>query len=320
MSNGPAPQSALHPGGPVADTLLGVTGVLVIGASVIFLGVMALLAVALRRRHDTTPAMNLRWWIWGGGIAFPGVVLALLFIYSESHRPPWRPVPPRDALMVGITGHLWWWEVRLRDPATGAEAVLANELRIPVGRPVYIGLTSADVLHSFWVPGLAGKMDMIPGRVQHLLLQADRPGVWRGQCAEFCGTQHAQMALHVVGEPAEVFERWLSHQAAPAATLPAEATNAQVLMRGRDAFLAHRCQACHTVRGVAEESRLGPDLTHVGSRLALGAGTLSMDPESLAEWVAHTQQHKPGARMPSSAQRLDADTLQDIAAWLTHLQ
>jgi len=313
----PVSQSALQPGGPVADTLLGVTGVLVAGASLIFLGVMALLVLAVRQRHGAP--VRLRWWIWGGGVAFPVVVLTLLFIYSEWHRPPWRPVPPRDALIVGITGHLWWWEVRMRDPVSGTDAVMANELRIPVGRPVYIGLTSADVLHSFWVPSLAGKMDMIPGRVQHLLLQADRPGTWRGQCAEFCGTQHARMALHVVGEPPEAFAAWLAHQASPAAPLP-EGSAGEAPVRGREAFLTHRCQACHTVRGVAEESRLGPDLTHVGSRLALGAGTLPMDGDSLAEWVAHTQQHKPGARMPSSAQRLDPATVKDISAWLAHLK
>jgi cytochrome c oxidase subunit II len=319
--SGPAPaayaQSALQPGGPVAELLLGVSGVLVVGAGLIFIGVMLLLALALRRRGGGP--IDARWWIGGGGLVFPGVLLVLLFFYSEWHRPPWRPVPPADALIVGITGHLWWWEVRLTDPASGTEVVTANELRIPVGRPVYLGLASADVLHSFWVPSLAGKMDMVPGRLQHLLLQADRPGSWRGQCAEFCGTQHARMALHVVAQPPEDFAAWLAAQARPAAPL-GQGEAGEALARGRDAFLAHRCNACHTVRGVSEESRLGPDLTHVGSRLALGAGTLGNGPSELADWVAHTQQHKPGAHMPSSAHRLDAATVRDIAAWLAHLQ
>ena len=325
--SGPAPaaaaaysQSALQPAGPVSELLLGVSGVLIAGASLIFLGVMLLLALALRRRSNNNGRpLDARWWIGGGGLLFPGVVLVLLFLYSESHRPPWRPVPPAGALIVGITGHLWWWEVRLTDPASGAEVVTANELRIPVGRPVYLGLASADVLHSFWVPSLAGKMDMVPGRMQHLLLQADRPGNWRGQCAEFCGTQHARMALHVVAQPPEDFANWLAGQARPAVPLP-EGESGTALARGRDAFLAHRCNACHTVRGVAQEGRLGPDLTHVGSRLALGAGTLVNGPAALADWVAHTQQHKPGAHMPSSAQRLDAAAVRDIAAWLAHLQ
>jgi len=313
----PVSQSALQPGGPVGDTLLGVTWVLVGGGTLVFAGVMVLLAMSMRRRHGNP--VDLRWWIWGGGVAFPSVVLLLLFIYGEWHRPPWRPVPPRDALIVGITGHQWWWEIRLRDPVSGTEAVMANELRIPVGRPVYLGLASHDVLHSFWVPSLAGKMDMVPGRMQHLLIQAGQPGTWRGQCAEYCGTQHARMALHVVGEPPEVFAAWLAAQARPARALPDGEAGA-ALARGRAAFLANRCNACHTVRGVAEESRLGPDLTHVGGRIALGAGTLPMGQDPLAQWILHIQQHKPGARMPASAQRMDDAMAKDIAAWLAHLQ
>jgi len=211
---------------------------------------------------------------------------------------------------------MWWWEVRYRDAATGAQVVTANEIRIPVGRPVYFGLGSADVIHSFWVPSLGGKMDMLPGRVQHLLLQADRPGTWRGQCAEYCGEQHARMALHVVAEEPAAFDAWLAAQARPAN----DATASQEVARGREAFLAHRCNACHTVRGVSEESRLGPDLTHVGSRLHLGAGTVPNDPGQLAAWVAHTQQLKPGARMPSSGARIAEADLRSIAAWLTQLK
>ncbi|SFP37245.1 c-type cytochrome [Variovorax sp. 770b2] len=311
MSNAPS-QSALQAAGPVADTLLGVTGLLVAGAAVIFFGVMALLALAARRHTGT---LNARLWVIGGGVAFPVVVLVALFAYSEWHRPTWRAVPPKDALIVGITAHMWWWEVRYRDPATGAEIATANEIRIPVGRPVYFGLGSADVIHSFWVPALGGKMDMLPGRVQHLQLQADRPGTFRGQCAEYCGEQHARMALHVVAEAPAEFEAWLAAQAKPAG-----APSSPDIERGREAFLANRCNACHTVRGVSEESRLGPDLTHVGSRLYLGAGTVPNEPAQLAAWVAHTQQLKPGARMPSSGERIDAATLQSIAAWLGQLK
>ena len=307
-------QSALRAAGPVAETLLQVSGVLVVGGTLIFAGVMLLLGLAVRRRSGGT--IDTRWWIVGGGLVFPSVVLAALFVYSEWHRPAWKPVPPPNALIVGVTGHMWWWEVRYRDPATGAQVVTANEIRIPVGRPVYFGLGSADVIHSFWVPSLGGKMDMLPGRVQHLQLQADRPGTWRGQCAEYCGEQHARMALHVVAEDPAAFDAWLAAQARPAA---ASAASGEV-DRGREAFLAHRCNACHTVRGVSEESRLGPDLTHVGSRLHLGAGTVPNDPAQLAAWVAHTQQMKPGARMPSSGERIAHADLQSIAAWLTQLK
>lgn len=311
--NGQASQSAMQAAGPVADTLLGVTGVLALGATLIFGGVMALLAWAVRRRG--TP-VNARWWVFGGGVAFPTLVLGALFAYSEWHKPPWRVAPPKEALIVGVTAHMWWWEVRYRDPATGAEIVTANEIRIPAGRPVYFGLSSADVIHSFWVPALGGKMDMVPGRMQHLQLQAHRPGTWRGQCAEYCGEQHARMALHVVAEEPAAFDAWLAAQARPATATAVT----PVLERGREAFLAHRCNACHTVRGVSAESRLGPDLTHVGSRLYLGAGTVPNDASGLARWVAHTQELKPGARMPSSQGRIDAATLRAIAAWLGQLQ
>ncbi|MDH6594964.1 cytochrome c oxidase subunit 2 [Variovorax sp. TBS-050B] len=309
---GEAPsQSALRAAGPVADSLLQVSVVLAVGGTLIFAGVMLLLVLAIRRRAGGR--VDARWWIVGGGLVFPTAVLTALFAWSEWHRPPWRPVPPSDALIVGVTGRMWWWEVRYRDPATGAEVVTANEIRIPVGRPVYFGLGSADVIHSFWVPSLGGKMDMLPGRVQHLLLQADRPGVWRGQCAEYCGEQHARMALHVVAEPPAAFDAWLAAQARPAV---APAAPSAAVARGREAFLAHRCNACHTVRGVSEQSRLGPDLTHVGSRLHLGAGTVANEPGELARWVAHTQQLKPGAQMPSSGQRIPPDELDAIASWL----
>jgi cytochrome c oxidase subunit 2 len=308
------PQSALRAAGPVAETLLEVSGVLAVGGTLIFAAVMVLLALAVRRRSGG--AVDTRWWIIGGGLVFPAVVLTALFAYSEWHRPPWKPVPPPNALIVGITGHMWWWEVRYRDPATGAEVVTANEIRIPVGRPVYFGLGSADVIHSFWVPSLGGKMDMLPGRVQHLQLQADQPGTWRGQCAEYCGEQHARMALHVVAEAPAAFDAWLAAVARPAVASVASPE----IERGREAFLAHRCNACHTVRGVSEESRLGPDLTHVGSRLHLGAGTVPNEPAQLAAWVAHTQQMKPGTRMPSSGERIADADLQSIAAWLTQLK
>ncbi|MBU2287877.1 MAG: cytochrome c oxidase subunit II [Gammaproteobacteria bacterium] len=313
-----AHQSALHPAGPIADTLLGLTGWLTWGAVLIFLGVMALLAWAMRRRAAREPdeardRSHARWLVLGGGVLFPVVVLGALFVYSIRNAPPWREIPPSDALVIGVTGHMWWWDVRYRDPASGREFSTANEIRIPTGRPIYLGLSSGDVIHSFWVPALGGKMDMLPGRMQHLLLQAATPGVYRGQCAEFCGEQHARMALHVVAMPPDEFDRWLAAQALPA---PPPAT--AELVRGRDAFVANRCGACHTVRGVTEESRLGPDLTHLGGRLHLGAGQLPMSVQALTEWIGSVQRIKPGARMPSSEHRLDPQTLNSIALWLAH--
>lgn len=309
-------QSVLSPAGAAASTIANLSWVLMLGAAIIFAGVMSLLAWAVWRRTGTQPGRAVRplLWVVGGGVAFPLLVLSSLFIYSHWRTPGWLVQPPPGALIVGVTGHSWWWEVRYRDPASGQEFALANELHLPVGRPLLLGLSSLDVIHSFWVPALSGKMDMVPGRVNHLRVEADKAGVYRGQCAEYCGEQHARMALHVVASPPADFDAWLAAQAAPA-----KAPTTPLLVRGQQAFLTQRCNACHTVRGVAQESRLGPDLTHVGSRLYLGAGTLANQGGNMARWVAHTQDVKPGARMPSSGD-MDAATLQALAAYLEHLQ
>ena len=301
----------LQSAGEAARTIETVSWVLLVGGLLIFAGVMALLVRALRHRGETVrPAV----WILGGGIAFPGAVLAALFAWTLPFSPEWKPVPPKGALVVSVTARMWWWEVRYSDPVTGFEVHTANEVRIPVGRPAFVALASADVIHSFWVPQLAGKMDMVPGRLQHLLLSASKPGTYRGQCAEFCGEQHARMALHIVALEPAAFDAWLAAQARPAAP---PVTPQQVL--GRDAFIAQRCDACHTVRGTTGEGRLGPDLTHVGSRLHLAAGTLPNTPQDRERWIAHVQQVKPGARMPSY-DRLDPKTLAALADWLGSLQ
>ncbi|MEG0223447.1 MAG: c-type cytochrome [Comamonas sp.] len=305
------PAGMLPAAGDAAQSIETVTWVLFGGGLLIFLGVMLLLAWSLRARKA---ALRPGLWVIGGGVVFPALVLAALFAWVLPRMPAWKPVPPAGALIVTVKAHMWWWEVRYRDPVTGADVVTANEIRVPVGRPVYFALTSADVIHSFWVPQLAGKMDMLPGRMQHLLVTPTETGVWRGQCAEFCGAQHAQMALHVVGLEPQAFDAWLAAQASPAS---APATPRQ--LQGRDAFLANRCNACHTVRGVSEEGRLGPDLTHFGSRLHLGAGTLANTPEGRERWLRHIQQIKSGARMPSY-DRLDAPTLQALGEWLGTLQ
>ena len=302
----------LQAAGPVAQSIASLSWLLFIGGGVIFAGVMLLLAWALRRADDGSPA-RVRLWILGGGVLFPGVVLAALFAYVTPMTPVRQAAPP-DALLVSVTGRMWWWEIRYPAGAGGQEIVTANEIHIPVGRAVAISLASDDVIHSFWIPALAGKVDMVPGQRHQLLLSAQRAGTFRGQCAEFCGEQHAKMALHVVALPPQEFERWRQAQLRSA---PAELTAQQA--HGRDAFLANRCNACHTVRGVAETSRLGPDLTHVGSRLHLGAGTLANSPAAAAQWVAHVQQLKPGARMPSY-ERLDGATLTALGDWLGSLR
>ena len=294
-----------------AAVLAEVGWVLVAGATAIFLLSMGLLVLALRRRKREIPTA---WWVVGAGIVFPTVVLSALLAYDVVRTAGLDQPPAGKPLVIGITGHLWWWEIRYHDPASGRWIVGANELRLPAGRAVQLGLESADVIHSFWVPTLGGKMDLVPGRVNRLVITALEPGVHRGVCAEYCGTQHARMALHVVVETPEQFDRWLAAQSA-AASAPTNAT----LEQGRRAFLDQGCAGCHVVRGVAEGSPLGPDLTHVGSRLHLAAGTLPNDRDSLVRWIANPQEFKPGTRMPSF-QHLDRATLDALAAYMAHLR
>lgn len=200
------------------SAVLGEVGwVLLAGGAVIFVAVMALLAWTLRRGGRGRPVAT-AWWVVGGGIVFPVVVLSALMLYGTARTAGLERGLAQPSLVIGVTGRLWWWEVRYRDAASGREVVSANELRVPVGRSVQIALQSHDVLHSFWVPALAGKMDLVPGRVNRLVVTATRPGVHRGQCAEYCGEQHAKMALHVVALPAEEFDRWLAAEARPAPT------------------------------------------------------------------------------------------------------
>jgi cytochrome c oxidase subunit 2 len=304
-------QSVLHPAGADAAIVSQFAWVLFGAGAIIFVAVMALLALSLRRHaRPLRPGL----WIAGAGIVFPIVVLTALLGWSTWRSAQLAPQISGNAMTISVTARMWWWDVRYRDPASGREIASANEIRIPVGRTVYLGLNAADVIHSLWVPALAGKRDMIPGRVTGLTLRADKPGVYRGQCAEYCGIQHAHMALQVVALAPADFDAWLAHQAKPALQ-PAAA----LPVRGRAVFLAQRCQSCHTIRGVAEGARLGPDLTHLGSRLRIGAGLLPNHRAALAGWVADPQALKPGVFMPAAA-GIDGDSLRALAAYLEGLQ
>ena len=263
-------------------------------------------------------------WMVAGGIVFPAVVLLVVLAATlralDAVTAPadaiakGADVPPRPGeLAVEIVGRQFWWELRYLDAEPAAVFETANELRIPVGRPVQLRLRTKDVIHSFWVPGLQGKMDLVPGRVNVLVLQADRPGVWRGQCAEFCGVQHARMAITVVAEPAERFEAWRRRQR-EGAPVPADSAGAAA----QRAFLASGCVLCHAVRGTPAGGDLGPDLTHVASRLTLAAGTLPNSAGNLYGWIADPQAHKPGSAMPPVP--LDAAALHAIARYLASLR
>ncbi|SFV15982.1 cytochrome c oxidase subunit II [Pseudoduganella namucuonensis] len=313
--------SVLDPAGPDAALIARMSWLLIAGAGAIFLAVMVLMALGLRRKAG---AIRAAWWL-GGGVLLPLVVLTALYVYST-----WRSAQLTDqtshrAMVVSVTAKMWWWEVRYKG-AAGEDVVLANELHIPVGRRVYLALASSDVIHSLWIPALAGKVDMLPGRVNGLTVLAGKPGLYLGQCAEYCGEQHARMALHVVAEPPADFDAWLARQALPAA-VPLSAPGDAQIDTGRQAF-QQRCAACHAVRGPSRGEggaaatpggvSLGPDLTHVGSRLYLAGGTLANSRAALAKWIADPQAHKPGARMPAAG--MDAATIEALAAYLEHLK
>jgi cytochrome c oxidase subunit 2 len=255
-----------------------------------------------------------RVWLVGGGVVFPAAVLSALFVYEMARWPVAAATGGPGDVVVSVTGKVWWWEVRYPNPSGGPDIVLANEIHLPAGRPVVVGLNSTDVIHSFWVPSLAGKVDAVPGRVQQLRLDAVAPGVYRAPCAEFCGDQHAKMTALVVVETPADFERWLRAQAAPAV-----APDEPDAVRGRAVFEAQRCAGCHTIRGLFDGTDAGPDLTHVGSRRFLGAGTVPADAAGFVQWIGGVQHLKAGARMPSY-DRLDAQSLSALAAFLAALR
>ena len=298
--------SVLSAKGPEAARVSALGWGMIVVSSVISAVVFGLLAASLFpsvrerfRRHDETALV--RW----GGVALPVVVLLALSGLTVAAM---VPSDDRDGtLELTVVGHQYWWEVTY----PGAGAVTANEIHIPAGRRVRVALESPDVIHSFWVPSLAGKIDMVPGRTNHLVLEADRPGTYRGQCAEYCGAQHARMAFVVVAqEPAE-FQRWLRHQAEP---LAAAATDRP----GRAVFERESCAGCHTVRGTEADGAIGPDLTHLADRDTIGALTLPNDRRELRAWVRDAQQFKAGAEMPPID--LSSEDLDAIVDYLEHLR
>jgi cytochrome c oxidase subunit 2 len=304
-------QSAVDPRGAAAADLATLWWVMFVGAVLIFVGVMALVLLGTLRPRASAPARLL---IIGGGLVFPAVTLTLLLVYTVNVGARLMAPPPDDALTIDVTGHMWWWDVRYRGAGGEPELVTANELRIPVGRPVHLRVRSNDVIHSFWVPSLAGKIDMIPGRTNVITFQADAPGTYRGQCAEFCGLQHAQMALHVVAEEPAAWEDWFERQRRLGATGERFLTPRQ--QRGRDVFVDAGCGSCHALRGVSDPpAGLAPDLTLVGARPSLGAGTLPNSVGHLAAWIAGSQSIKPGNRMPSF-HTLDGPSLTALADFL----
>jgi cytochrome c oxidase subunit II len=305
------PQSALVAAGRDAERIGHLFTVMAWGALIIWIAVVVIAVYTIRVRDPHSPrTANLL--ILGGGVALPTIVLGALLAYGLPVLPALLTAAPAGSLRIHVTGKQWWWRVQYMTP--GGVVETANELRLPVGERVELQLGSPDVIHSFWVPSIAGKMDMIPGRVTRLALEPTRTGVFRGACAEYCGASHALMAFAVVVVEPDEFATWLEAQARPARP-PADTLAA----RGETAFLANGCTACHTIRGTAAVGPIGPDLTHVGSRLRIGAGTLQNEPEAFVRWISDTDRIKPGVHMPAF-RALSREDVAALAAYLEGLQ
>lgn len=307
-------QSALSPTGAEAieiDPLFWtVTG---ISAAVAGL-VTILVAIAIFGPPAWRARLAVGWIVWGGGIVFPVVVLSGLFVYGlVVLQAGATRAGSAEGPGVTIIGKRWWWDVVYTTP-DGRAFRSANELRLPVGRPVAIRLESDNVIHSFWAPRLAGKLDMIPGRTNVLTLEATEPGASRGQCAEYCGGAHALMAFWVVALAADDYDEWLEREAADALE-PRTAEEA----RGHDLFLQNGCGACHTIRGTGAAGVLGPDLTHVGGRLSLAAAALPNTRAAFAAWLVENGHIKPENLMPQY-RYLEPDELRALSAYLESLE
>jgi cytochrome c oxidase subunit II len=317
-------QDALHPAGIQASHIAALWWFTAAICAIVFVAILAGLFYALRRapRADaaTVPDMASMDRPESGTqrTVVAAVVLSILGLLvllgaSIATDRALATLPLANAVHIEMVGHQWWWQVNYDDPEPSRTFSTSNEMHIPVGRPVIISLKSDDVIHSFWVPNLHGKKDLIPGRVNTIRLRADKPGVYRGQCAEFCGLQHAFMAFTVVAEDDAKFQQWAEAQRKPAP----EPTDAKA-RRGHDLFMSGTCMMCHQISGTTANARMGPDLTHIASRPTLAAGTLPNDRQSLAAWIRDPQKLKPGAQMP--AHHVPDDELDALVTYLETLK
>jgi cytochrome c oxidase subunit 2 len=290
-------QSPLDPKSPQSSDIATLWWWMLVVAGVVLLGAVGMLIYGwIRRGREGLPffgkseraEMTL---VVLFGIAIPAVVLIALFFASNVYVLGRTDAPPvsSTAMTIRVTGHQWWWEVHF----PGTTAVTANEIHIPAGTQVNVVTDSADVIHSFWVPQLNRKIDVIPGRQNRIGLYADHPGVYRGQCAEFCGLQHAHMSFYVVADPPDRFQAWLANMAGDA-----RAPSGGAQSDGQQLFLASQCASCHTIRGTPAQGRIGPDLTHLASRTTIAALTLPNNADYLRRWINDPQHFKPGNKMP----------------------
>ena len=304
--------STLDSKGPAASRIEGLWWLMFWISAVVFVVVLAMLWIAIRRRRGRPLGREVRWGeplIIIGGVVVPAIVLVTVFALSLRDMGALSAEGRTAELTVDVVGHDWWWEAVYEE--SGART--ANEIHIPVGVPVRLRLTTDDVIHSFWVPQLQAKIDMIPGRTNEMWLQADEPGRFRGQCAEFCGLQHANMVFYVVAEAPADFETWAEQNARPA-NVPTSTTASL----GMEVFMTSSCVGCHAIEGTPADAEIGPDLTHLAGRSTLAAGVLENTRDNLAAWVTDPQDIKPGSAMPPT--ELTSDELDALLDYLEQLE
>jgi cytochrome c oxidase subunit 2 len=316
-------QSVLNPSGPQSEHISRLWWLMLITCTIVFILVMILLFVAVVKGRkgfadpNAPPEKETKQSERRRGVVVAvatAVTIAILFVFIVDSffvgRGMTAELDRKQGINIEVTGHQWWWEVRYQDVDASSIFTTANEIHIPVGVPVTFSLKANDVIHSFWVPNLHGKKDLIPGKISTIWLQADKPGIYRGQCAEYCGHQHAHMALWIFAESREQFDAWRRAQIQSAAS-PTTAS----AQRGQQVFLASACVMCHAISGTPAGSNFGPNLTHLASRKTIAAATLPNDRQHLAQWVDDSQQIKPGNRMPPNK-----FSPEDMQALLDYLQ
>ena len=314
-------QDVLNPAGPAARTLASAGWfVLVVFVAVSVMMWLLIAWLAVRRRgtlteHQPWDAPSDPRWIAIGGLAVPIATLFVVFIVSLKTMAafPMEGSESRTA-PIHVIGHQWWWEVHYVRGGVDDYVTTANEIHIPAGVPVDIDLESRDVIHSFWIPRLHGKVDLVPGQANQIRIQADEPGEYQGEWAEYCGAEHARMRLLVTAQPPADFEAWLVHERAPSAQ-PADAER----LEGRALFMSRECVLCHTIRGTDAHGLVGPDLTHVGARRRIPANMFPNELSYVEAWIAHAQSLKPNAQMPN-VNAFTGDQLHALAEYLEDLK
>ena len=312
-------ESVFRPSSPPAHAVSGLFTFMMIVSGIVYLIVIAVALYSLYHSHQrATPEPGdrdpgVRRAVTSASVLTVVILFGYLFYNFGVGRATAAPFYATNALHINVVGHQWWWEVQYNDTAPQRRLTTANEIHVPINRPVLFSLTSTDVIHSFWLPNLNGKRDLIPGHPNDAWFQADTAGVYRGQCAEFCGLEHGKMAIVVVAETPAQYQQWYDAQL-QAATPPADSYRAA----GEQVFMAGPCAMCHAISGTPAGATFGPDLTHLASRMTLAAGVLPNTRANLAGWIVDPQSIKPGANMP--ANNLSPRDLRVLIAYLEGLK